>query len=106
MQVNAMGPLWLINAILPSMQKRGNGKIVLVSSVGGGISQFPGKPRHCTDLTCSALLLRGLASTADLLWLSHLAETKQSSITWLSELSQLLMALVNCFADRTRERGV
>lgn len=42
LQVNAMGPLWLINALLPSMQKRQSGKIVLVSSVGGGISQFPG----------------------------------------------------------------
>lgn len=43
MQVNALGPLWLIDAILPGMQDRGSGKIVLVSSVGGGITQFTGK---------------------------------------------------------------
>ena len=42
-QVNALGSLWLVNAVLPGMQERGRGKIVLVSSVGGGISQFPGK---------------------------------------------------------------
>jgi NAD(P)-dependent dehydrogenase (short-subunit alcohol dehydrogenase family) len=42
MMVNAVGALWLTRALLPSMLERGFGKIILVSSVGGGITQFPG----------------------------------------------------------------
>ena len=42
-QVNALGSLWLVNAVLPGMKAQGAGKIVLVSSVGGGVSQFPGE---------------------------------------------------------------
>lgn len=42
MQVNALGPLWLCQALIPSMQERGFGKIVNISSVGGGIFHFPG----------------------------------------------------------------
>lgn len=73
-----MGPLWLINAILPGMQKRGNGKIVLVSSVGGGISQFPGMSRHCEYVILIMLSVHiGSASAAD--WC--FAETQQLSLT-------------------------
>jgi NAD(P)-dependent dehydrogenase (short-subunit alcohol dehydrogenase family) len=42
LRVNALGPLWLIRELLPGMRSRGTGKIVLVSSVGGGIAAFPG----------------------------------------------------------------
>jgi NAD(P)-dependent dehydrogenase (short-subunit alcohol dehydrogenase family) len=42
LQVNAVGTLWLTQALLPAMQERGFGKIVFVSSVGGGITHFPG----------------------------------------------------------------
>jgi len=41
MQVNAVGPLWLCEAVIPSMRQRGYGKIVQIASVGGGITQFP-----------------------------------------------------------------
>lgn len=41
-QVNAVGPLWLTMALLPSMRARRRGKIVNVASVGGGITHFPG----------------------------------------------------------------
>lgn len=42
MMVNAVGALWLTRDVLPSMEDRGFGKIILVSSVGGGVTQFPG----------------------------------------------------------------
>ena len=41
MKVNAVGALWLTAALLPAMLQRRFGKIVLLSSVGGGITQFP-----------------------------------------------------------------
>lgn len=42
MQVNALGPLWLCQALIPHMQERGFGKIINIASVGGGIFHFPG----------------------------------------------------------------
>lgn len=42
MQVNAVGPLWLCTALVPGMRDRGYGKIIQISSVGGGIFHFPG----------------------------------------------------------------
>lgn len=42
MMVNAVGALWLVRDLLPAMEERGFGKIILISSVGGGITQFPG----------------------------------------------------------------
>ena len=42
MMVNAVGTLWLTRKLLPSMLERGFGKIIILSSVGGGITQFPG----------------------------------------------------------------
>lgn len=41
MSVNALGPHWLTQALLPGMKRRGFGKIVQISSVGGGITHFP-----------------------------------------------------------------
>ncbi len=42
MMVNAVGPLWLTRSLIPDMVRRGFGKIVLLSSVCGGITQFAG----------------------------------------------------------------
>jgi NAD(P)-dependent dehydrogenase (short-subunit alcohol dehydrogenase family) len=41
-RVNSIGPLWLAGQSLPSMLERGYGKIVNISSVGGGVAQYPG----------------------------------------------------------------
>lgn len=42
LQVNAVGVLWLTQALIPGMVERGFGKIINISSVGGGINHFPG----------------------------------------------------------------
>jgi NAD(P)-dependent dehydrogenase (short-subunit alcohol dehydrogenase family) len=42
MRVNALGPLWLTQALLPRMKAQRSAKIIFMSSVGGGIAQFPG----------------------------------------------------------------
>jgi NAD(P)-dependent dehydrogenase (short-subunit alcohol dehydrogenase family) len=41
MMVNAVGTLWLTRDLLPAMLERGFGKVLLVSSVGGGVTTFP-----------------------------------------------------------------
>lgn len=41
LQINTLGPLWLTRQFAPAMISRGYGKVVNISSVGGGISQFP-----------------------------------------------------------------
>ncbi|MGO4744484.1 SDR family oxidoreductase [Serratia quinivorans] len=41
-QVNCLGPLWLTKELLPGMLQRGYGKILMLSSVDGGIAAFPG----------------------------------------------------------------
>jgi NAD(P)-dependent dehydrogenase (short-subunit alcohol dehydrogenase family) len=40
MMVNSVAPLWLVRKVLPGMKKHG-GRIINISSVGGGITQFP-----------------------------------------------------------------
>lgn len=40
-RVNAIGPLWLSEDLLPRMQARGRGKLLFMSSVDGGITHFP-----------------------------------------------------------------
>jgi len=42
LQINSVGPLWLVDQLLAGMLDRGYGKIVNVASVGGGIAVFPG----------------------------------------------------------------
>lgn len=41
-RINSVGPLWLIRQLLPGMLERGYGKVVNLSSVNGGVTQFPG----------------------------------------------------------------
>ncbi|GAB1640021.1 SDR family NAD(P)-dependent oxidoreductase [Krasilnikovia sp. MM14-A1259] len=41
LQINSVGPLWLIQQLVPGMLERGYGKIVNVASVGGGVASFP-----------------------------------------------------------------
>lgn len=40
MMINSVAPLWLVRKILPGMKAHG-GRIINISSVGGGITQFP-----------------------------------------------------------------
>ncbi|MCC4595628.1 SDR family oxidoreductase [Xanthomonas campestris pv. phormiicola] len=40
-RVNTLGPLWLTEDLLPGMQARGQGKVLFMSSVDGGITHFP-----------------------------------------------------------------
>ncbi|CAD0345274.1 SDR family oxidoreductase [Xanthomonas hortorum] len=40
-RVNTIGPLWLSEDLIPGMQARGQGKILFMSSVDGGITHFP-----------------------------------------------------------------
>lgn len=41
LRINSVGPLWLTRQVLPMMLRRGYGKIINISSVGGGIATFP-----------------------------------------------------------------
>ncbi|WP_026424640.1 SDR family NAD(P)-dependent oxidoreductase [Actinokineospora inagensis] len=42
LKVNSVGPLWLVDQVLPDMLRRGHGVIVNIASVGGGVATFPG----------------------------------------------------------------
>jgi len=42
LRINSVGPLWLIQQVLPGMLERGFGAIVNIASVGGGVAAFPG----------------------------------------------------------------
>ncbi|MEU8435868.1 SDR family oxidoreductase [Streptomyces sp. NPDC029216] len=62
-QINAVGPLWLTEQVLPGMLERGYGKIINISSVGGGVSQFPGfHPADGMSKAALAYLTRHLAA--------------------------------------------
>ncbi|MFL6123900.1 SDR family NAD(P)-dependent oxidoreductase [Actinophytocola sp.] len=42
LRINSVGPLWLIQQLVPGMLDRGYGKVVNIGSVGGGVAVFPG----------------------------------------------------------------
>jgi NAD(P)-dependent dehydrogenase (short-subunit alcohol dehydrogenase family) len=65
LKVNAVGTLWLNDLLLPSMKKRGDGKIIFLSSVGGGITQIPGF-RYADGMSKAAIAFLGKALAADL----------------------------------------
>lgn len=64
-QVNAVGILWLNSLIVPKMLARNSGKIVLFSSVGGGINIFPGFS-YSDAMSKAAVATLGRALAADL----------------------------------------
>ncbi|MFC0629138.1 SDR family NAD(P)-dependent oxidoreductase [Kribbella deserti] len=63
LQVDAAGPLWITQDLLPGMLAQGRGTVIFVASVGGGISQFPGF-RHADGMAKAAVayLTRHLAA--------------------------------------------
>lgn len=65
LKVNAVGTLWLNDLLLPGFKKRGNGKIIFLSSVGGGITQIPGF-RYADGMSKAAIAFLGKALAADL----------------------------------------
>lgn len=64
-KVNAIGTLWLNNLLLPKMIERGSGKIILLSSVGGGVTQFPGF-NYADGMSKAAIAFLGRTLGADL----------------------------------------
>lgn len=65
MQVNSVGTLWLNNLLAPEMVKRNSGKIIFLSSVGGGITQVPGF-HHADGMSKAAIAFLGRILAADL----------------------------------------
>jgi len=64
-QVNAIGTLWLNDLLMPAMIERGTGKIILISSVGGGITQFAGF-NYADGMSKAAIAFLGRTLAADL----------------------------------------
>jgi NAD(P)-dependent dehydrogenase (short-subunit alcohol dehydrogenase family) len=64
-QVNAIGLLWLNALLVPRMLERGSGKVVLFSSVGGGITLFPGFS-YADEMSKAAVAVLGRMLAADL----------------------------------------
>ena len=58
LKVNALGPLWLCREMIPQMEERNSGKIILVSSVGGGVAPFPAF-RFAEQMSKAALAYMG-----------------------------------------------
>lgn len=62
LEVNAVAPLWLIRSYLDEMKAHG-GVIINISSVGGGITQFPGfSPADGMSKAALSFLTRQLAA--------------------------------------------
>jgi NAD(P)-dependent dehydrogenase (short-subunit alcohol dehydrogenase family) len=61
-QVNCVGPLWLAQAFLASMERNGYGKIVNVASVAGGVSPLPTARADGMSKAALAYLTRHLAA--------------------------------------------
>jgi NAD(P)-dependent dehydrogenase (short-subunit alcohol dehydrogenase family) len=40
-KINVLAPMWLTERLLPKLQRSANGKVIFISSVGGGIFHFP-----------------------------------------------------------------
>ena len=64
-QVNVIGLLWLNELLVPRMLERGSGKVVLFSSVGGGITLFPGFA-YADEMSKAAVAVLGRMLAADL----------------------------------------
>lgn len=64
-QINAIGTLWLNDLLMPKMIARGSGKIILISSVGGGITQFAGF-NYADGMSKAAIAFLGRSLAADL----------------------------------------
>lgn len=58
LKVNALGPFWLCRELIPQMEARSFGKVILVSSVGGGVVPFP-EFRFAEQMSKSALAYLG-----------------------------------------------
>ncbi len=64
-QVNAIGTLWLNDLLMPKMVERGSGSIILISSVGGGVTQFAGF-NYADGMSKAAIAFLGRTLAADL----------------------------------------
>ena len=64
-QVNAIGTLWLNDLLMPKMVARGSGSIILISSVGGGVTQFAGF-NYADGMSKAAIAFLGRTLAADL----------------------------------------
>ena len=58
LKVNALGPLWLCRDLIPEMERREAGKVIFMSSVGGGIAPFPAF-RFAEQMSKAALAYMG-----------------------------------------------
>jgi NAD(P)-dependent dehydrogenase (short-subunit alcohol dehydrogenase family) len=65
LEINARGTLWLNQELLPLLRERNSGKIIFLSSVGGGITQVPGF-NYADGMSKAAVAFLGKILAADL----------------------------------------